>query len=319
MSKSLGNVVDPLKMMEQYGADIIRLWVMLSDYNEDIRIGKDTLKNTSDLYRRLRNTLRFLLGALDGFTAEERVDLSDERVPELERYMLHKLHEMDGLVRGYIDDYEFGKITKCLHDFCNEDLSAFYFDIRKDRLYCDRPDLFERRACRSVMAEIFQCLSAWLAPILSFTAEEAWSQRPDGVFEDADSVHLREFPKVDDAWKNDALIAKWRDVKSARKAVLEAIEPMRASKELGSSLEAAPVIATGSEDVLELSDYMADICIVSQIAVETGNEAVTINKAEGEKCERCWKVLPEVSEESGHLCHRCDDAVKHVNDDSKAA
>ncbi len=365
MSKSLGNVVDPLKMMEQYGADIIRLWVMLSDYNEDIRIGKDTLKNTSDLYRRLRNTLRFLLGALDGFTAEERVDLSDERVPELERYMLHKLHEMDGLVRGYIDDYEFGKIAKCLHDFCNEDLSAFYFDIRKDRLYCDRPDLFERRACRSVMAEIFQCLSAWLAPILSFTAEEAWSQRPDGVFEDADSVHLREFPKVDDAWKNDMLAYDWWYIISIRRAVLAAIEPHRADKAIGSSLEACPQIlitdgmlnrtvskglnpdaesessvglATSEKYLKIMKGKWADldwseVCITSSYSLNfidiMGEElfslkdvpgvGVKFQKAEGEKCERCWKVLPEVSEESGHLCHRCDDAVKHVNDDSKAA
>ena len=338
MSKSLGNVVDPLKMMEQYGADIIRLWVMLSDYNEDIRIGKDTLKNTSDLYRRLRNTLRFLLGALDGFTAEERVDLSDERVPELERYMLHKLHEMDGLVRGYIDDYEFGKIAKCLHDFCNEDLSAFYFDIRKDRLYCDRPDLFERRACRSVMAEIFQCLSAWLAPILSFTAEEAWSQRPDGVFEDADSVHLREFPILPNEWKDDTLTQDFVPYTHVRSVVCGALEVKRKENVIGSSLEAAPKIFVDSSWISALrgaysADRIAEYCIVSKVTLvdkdkETDDAykisnippvSVCFQKAEGEKCERCWKVLPEVSEESGHLCHRCDDAVKHVNDDSKAA
>ncbi len=319
MSKSLGNVVDPLKMMNQYGADIIRLWVMLSDYQEDIRIGKDTLKNTSDLYRRLRNTLRFLLGALDGFTAEERVDLTDERVPELERYMLHELTQMDEFVRGCIDNYEFGKLAKRLHDFCNQDLSAFYFDIRKDRLYCDRPDLFERRACRSVMAEIFNCLSAWIAPILSFTAEEAWSHKPEGVFDDAQSVHLRDFPSVSADWKDDALATKWADIIAARKNVLAAIEPMRASKELGSSLEAVAVINTNSDAVLAAADRMADICITSSMRVEKGESGVVIEKAEGNKCERCWKVLPEVSAETGHVCNRCADAVAAHKGDSKAA
>ncbi|MGH1456713.1 MAG: isoleucine--tRNA ligase [Alphaproteobacteria bacterium] len=313
MSKSLGNVVDPLKMMDQYGADIIRLWVMLSDYNEDIRIGKDTLKNTGDLYRRLRNTLRFLLGALDGFTAEERVDLKDEKLPELERYMLHKIHEMDEFVRGCIKNYEFGKLAKRLHDFCNEDLSAFYFDIRKDRLYCDRPDMFERKACRTVMAEIFSHLTAWLAPILSFTTEEAWSHRPQGVFDDAASIHLREFLKVDDSWENGVLAADWFEIKKIRKSVLEAIEPKRNSKELGSSLEAKPILSKVTQAPLLKKRDMAEICITAPI--EYNDEVsigIDIKKAEGSKCERCWKVLPEVTAESGHLCNRCADAVDTI-------
>ena len=318
MSKSVGNVVDPLKMMNQYGADIIRLWVMLSDYQEDIRIGKDTLKNTGDLYRRLRNSLRFLLGALDGFTGDESVDLSDERVPELERLMLHKLSEMDEFVRSSIENYEFGKLAKSLHDFCNEDLSAFYFDIRKDRLYCDSPDLFERRACRTVMAEIFNCLTAWLAPILSFTAEEAWSHRPEGVFEDAQSVHLREFSAVPSEWADDDLAGKWEAIIDVRKKVQEAIEPMRASKELGSSLEALPVIATNDDGVLSAAADMADICITSATKVDRGDDNITIVKAEGSKCERCWKVLPEVTSESGHLCNRCADTVEAMKDSEAA-
>ena len=312
MSKSLGNVVDPLKMMDQYGADIIRLWVMLSDYQEDIRIGKDTLKNTGDLYRRLRNTLRFLLGALDGFTPEERVALDDENVPELERYMLHKLHEMDGFVRECIKTYQFGKLAKRLHDFCNEDLSAFYFDIRKDRLYCDRKDQFERRACRTIMAEIFSCLTSWLAPILSFTTEEAWSHRPENVFEDAISVHLRDFPAIDDAWKNDDLVSDWEKVKYIRKKVLETIEPLRAGKVMASSLQAAPAVFVSNEDEELFSRLdMADICITAPFKTCSGAEtAVTeVLLAEGSKCERCWKVLPEVTAENGHLCNRCADAV----------
>ena len=313
MSKSLGNVVDPLKMMEQYGADIIRLWVMLSDYAEDIRIGKDTLKNTSDLYRRLRNTLRFALGSLSGFTNEERIDLDADldKLPELERYMLHLLAKMDKDVRSHVENYEFGKLAKKLHDFCNAELSAFYFDIRKDRLYCDDPASFERRACRTVMAEIFNYLSVWLAPILAFTAEEAWSHRPGNVFEDVPSIHLREFPEVPKNWRDDKLDKKWADIIAVRKSVLEAIEPMRASKELGSSLEAHPIIKTSNEHVLAMADEMADINITSVSTTETSTiEKVEIKKAEGTKCERCWKVLPEVTKETGYLCSRCADVVK---------
>ncbi len=304
MSKSLGNVVDPLKMMETYGADIIRLWVMLSDYNEDIRIGKDTLKNTSDLYRRLRNTLRFLLGALEGYTNEEAVPL-DKKIPELEQYMLHLLAEMDDFVRTSIENYEFGKLAKALHDFCNQELSAFYFDIRKDCLYCDAPDDMKRRACRTVMAEIFSHLSAWLAPILSFTTEEAWQHRPENVFEDAPSIHLRDFPEVPANWKNEALAAKWEEIITARKLVMAAIEPMRTTKELGSSLEAHAALSTTSDAVLKTADQMADICITSAAQVTSGQQGVKITKASGEKCERCWKVLPEVSAKTGHLCNRC--------------
>ncbi|MCK5373708.1 MAG: class I tRNA ligase family protein, partial [Alphaproteobacteria bacterium] len=314
MSKSVGNVVDPLKMMEQYGADIIRLWVMLSDYAEDIRIGNDALKNTSDLYRRLRNTLRFLLGSLDGFTNEERIDLSEgelSKLPELERYMLHRLAEMDAAVRSCIENYEFGKLAKMLHDFCNTELSAFYFDIRKDRLYCDDPASFERRACRTIMAEIFKFLSAWLAPMLVFTTEEAWSHRPEGVFEDAESVHLREFPEVPEEWADDSLDNKWEGIMSVRKSVLEAIEPLRASKEMGSSLAAHPVIKTSNEVVLGMAEEMADVCITSDVNVEKSeSESVEITKASGTKCERCWKVLPEVTGETGYLCKRCASVVK---------
>ncbi len=320
MSKSVGNVVDPLEMMEKYGADIIRLWVMLSDYAEDIRIGKGTLKNTGDLYRRLRNTLRFLLGALHGYTKEESVGLKGddlEKLPELERYMLHLLAKTDQHVRNHIENYEFGKLAKLLHDFCNAELSAFYFDIRKDRLYCDDPSSFKRRACRTVMAEIFNYLSAWLAPILAFTAEEAWSHKPQGVFEDLPSVHLRDFPIVPEGWGDETLDQKWNSIMTVRKTVLEAIEPMRASKELGSSLAAHPVIKTANETVLAAAQDMADICITSNATVERDTkDSVEIKKAQGSKCERCWKVLPEVSEESGHLCSRCAQVVSAL---SKAA
>ena len=313
MSKSLGNVVDPLKIMEQSGADILRLWTMTSDYAEDIRIGKDTLKNTSDLYRRIRNTLRFLLGALDGFTKAEMVEFFEDpsQLPELEQLVLHQLYEMDQKIRGYIKNYEFGKLAKELHEFCNNTLSAFYFDIRKDRLYCDDPQSFERRATRSVMAVIYNGLTAWLAPILSFTAEEAWSHRPVGVFEDVESVHLRDFPEVPASWKNDELAYQWYRIKQVREAVTAALEPRRADKTIGSSLEAAPIIRANDDykKALENKD-LADIVIVSAVKVEKGEKLeVDFEKADGEKCVRCWKVLPEVADHPDHICNRCDHVV----------
>ncbi len=306
MSKSLGNVVDPLKMMDQYGADIIRLWALLSDYSEDIRIGKDTLKMTGDLYRRIRNTLRYLLGALDGVSKADLIeDVSS--MPELEQLALHQLAEMDKKVRGYIENYEFMKMTKALHDYCNAELSSFYFDIRKDRLYCDALDSFERRASVTVMAHIFERLSAWLAPVLSFTAEEAWSHAPKDLFDEAASVHLRDFPETPASWSNEALAAKWEKIMPVRKAVLEAIEPLRKSKELGSSLEAAPVITAQDLSVFENVD-MADVCITSAVTLNAGAVGVEINKAEGSKCQRCWKITPEV-DENGDLCNRCADVM----------
>ena len=310
MSKSLGNVVDPLKMMEQYGADILRLWVMTTDYSEDIRIGKDTIKQTGDLYRRIRNTLRFLLGAMDGYTKAEAVDMAE--MPELETLMLHRLHEMDAAMRDAVEGMAFGKMAKMLHDFCNEDLSAFYFDIRKDSLYCDAPLSAKRRACRTVLAEIFSCLTAWLAPVLAFTAEEAWGYRPAGIFEDAESVHLRDFPAVLDEWRNDELAAKWVQVKAVRKRVFEAIEPLRASKELGSSLEARPVISVDEKEAAALEGLdMAEICITSQADIVTGELGVDVQKAEGGKCARCWQVLPEVGD-GQDICNRCAEAVDAV-------
>jgi isoleucyl-tRNA synthetase len=314
MSKSLGNVVDPLEIMKEHGADILRLWTVGSDYAEDIRIGKDTLKNTADLYRRIRNTFRYLLGALDGFTAEERVDLADPRVPELELLVLHQLTEIDKTLRLHIESFEFMEMAKALHEFCNNELSAFYFDIRKDRLYCDRPDSFERRATRTVMAHIFDALVTWLAPVLSFTAEEAWSHRPPGVFAEAESVHLRTFPAIPASWQNPQLAAKWALIRKVRKSVLEAIEPLRADKTLGSSLEAMPKITIGKEAMSVLAGVnMEEVCITSQIEITEGTDTIRIEKAGGEKCDRCWKVLPEVGKNKEHtaLCNRCADAVTH--------
>lgn len=316
MSKSLGNVVDPQDIMNQYGADILRLWVMTSDYSEDIRIGKDTLKNTADLYRRIRNTLRFILGALDGITAQEAKLPND--LPELERLALHRLYEMDQALRGAIQAQDYGRMAKMIHDYCNEDLSAFYFDIRKDSLYCDGIDMPRRRACRAVLVQIFSCLTAWLAPILSFTAEEAWGYAPQGLFDEVSSVHLRSFPAISAEWKNEDLATKWISVKRIRKSVTEAIEPLRASKELGSSLEAAPALTLDEQDSALVQNLdLSEICITAPISVKTGNAmTVSIAKASGGKCARCWQVLEEVNDASP-ICKRCNEALSNAA--SKAA
>ncbi len=323
MSKSVGNVVSPLDVMEEYGADILRLWVMLSDYAEDIRISEDSLKSTGDLYRRIRNTLRFLLGAMEGYTSAEQVDCKKpDEMPELEQLMLHKLYETDKKVRGHIENYEYSKLAKLLHDFCNEDLSAFYFDIRKDRLYCDRPDSYERRACRTVMAIIYYNLTAWLAPILCFTAEEAWSYRPEGVFDDLDSVHLRTMQELPDSWQNEELAEKWEKISLVRSDVLKSIEELRAEKIIRSSLEAEAVITTEQsyKSVFENVD-LSEVCITSQdsVSYEFDNTDASAQKAEGEKCVRCWKVLPEVGEQAEGVCNRCADAADWHQKNQKAA
>ena len=325
MSKSVGNVIAPQKMIDQYGADILRLWMVTTDYEEDHRIGDEIMKGTADLYRRIRNTFRFLLGALEGFSESESVDLTKDynQLPELEKLVLHQLYEMNETVQKAIADFDFGTMAKALYNFCNQNLSAFYFDIRKDRLYCDRPDLFERRACRTVMAEIFESLTAWFAPILSFTAEEAWSYRPQNVFDDVDSIHLRQFPAVTTEWQNNELAEKWKTVELIRDKVLAAIEPRRADKTIGSSLGAHPVITLPQEMADDLSDIdWAEVCITSQATVKTGNAvSVEFAMAEGQKCDRCWKILPEVGSdpEFPNLTLRDADAVRWYIQHKKAA
>ena len=328
MSKSDGNIVAPEDIIKQSGADILRLWALTSDYGEDVRIGKDAIKSTSDIYRRIRNTFRFTLGALDGFSDEERVDLHDiAALPELEQLMLHKLYAMGEEIKTDIKNYEFGKLAHKLHNFCSSELSAFYFDIRKDRLYCDRADMFERRACRSVIAEIFECLTTWFAPMLCFTCEDVWAHRPAAICPGESSIHLREFKTLPAAWRNDDLAVKWDTIKTIRRVVSGALEPKRADKTIGSSLEAHPQLHLSAGLTKLVSDIdLAEICITSQISVITSdiipedafalNDAVDIGvvfaKAEGQKCLRCWKILTDVGTDSDYpeLSARDADAVR---------
>ncbi|WP_333816409.1 isoleucine--tRNA ligase, partial [Tabrizicola sp.] len=236
MSKSLGNTVAPEEVIKDYGADILRLWVAQSDYTVDLRIGKEILKGVADSYRRLRNTMRYMLGALAGFSEAERVEPAE--MPELERWVLHRLSELDEEVRAGYAAYDFQGVFQKLFTFCTTDLSAVYFDIRKDSLYCDAPTSLTRRACRTVMDILFHRLTTWLAPVLVFTMEEVWLERFPG--EDS-SVHLVDFPETPAAWRDAALAAKWETIRDVRRVVTGALEVQRTAKVIGASLEAAPV------------------------------------------------------------------------------
>ena len=310
MSKSLGNAVDPLKVIQQSGAEIIRLWTMSCDYSEDQRIGPEIIKANTDAYRKLRNGFRFLLGNLSGFDEAEKVATAD--MPELERYMLHRLAELDTLVRENYAHFDFRKIYQALFNFMTVDLSAFYFDIRKDTLYCDPHSSVERRACRTVMDIAFHCLTRWLAPVLVFTTEEVWQSR-FGVGDD--SVHLQTFVTPEADWTDATLAAKWDKIRAIRRVVTGALEIERREKRIGSSLEAAPIVYIHDTDLQAViaGQNMADICITSQIDVrheappaeafmldDVAGVGVVPGLAQGQKCQRSWKILPEVGSVDGY-------------------
>ena len=301
MSKSLGNTIDPLKVMEQYGADIIRLWALSVDSTEDHRIGDEILKGTGDQYRKLRNTFRYLLGALDGFVG----DMGDVgEVPELEVYILALLADLDGKLRHAAENYDFNAYTRLLVDFCNEDLSAFYFDIRKDVLYCDGPDSVKRNAYRTVLDLLFHALVRYAAPVLVFTAEEVWSTRyPEGG-----SVHLLEWPQVPGVGADGA---RWAKLRELREDVMEAIEPLRREKVIRSGLEAdVTVPADAVPDGFSDAD-LAELFITASVT-RSDSEGVTVKRTGENKCGRCWRLLPSVAED-GDLCDRCEDVVTQLD------
>jgi isoleucyl-tRNA synthetase len=302
MSKSIGNVTAPQEVNDKYGADILRLWVMNSDTSEDLRIGPEILKQQAELYRRIRNTLRWILGSLDGFSDAEK--LPDDKLPELEQLILHRLSELNTLIETALRTHDWTGVYPAIHNFCATDLSAFYFDIRKDSLYCDRPDAEKRRACRTVLDILHRCLTAWLAPALPFTAEEAWQSR----FGDNVTVHATLFPKIPAAWRNEALAEKWEKIREQRAVITGAIEAMRRDKTIGSSLQAVAEISDAGRDLITSSEDWADICITSG-AVFTSMLSAHI--APGAKCERCWRVLEDVGTNAAHptLCIRCSEAV----------
>jgi isoleucyl-tRNA synthetase len=302
MSKSLGNVVTPQEVIKQSGADILRLWVVSSDYSEDLRLGKTILQTNIDAYRKLRNSLRWMLGTL-GHDAGDTIAFAD--MPELERLMLHRLHELDKVVRKGYDDFDFKRVSRALIDFMSIELSAFYFDIRKDALYCDAPSSLRRKASIQVVRTLFDHLVTWLAPMLPFTMEEAWLSRHPG----ARSVHLEQFRTVDPLWADEALAARWQTVRRIRRVVTGALEEERRAKRIGSSLEAAPVVYIADAEMRALAQSLdfAEIAITSGLAIsgeaapagafalpDTPGVAVVPALAEGQKCARSWKITRDV-------------------------
>jgi isoleucyl-tRNA synthetase len=311
MSKSIGNVTAPQEVNDKYGADILRLWVMNSDTSEDLRIGPEILKQQAELYRRIRNTLRWILGSLDGFTDSEK--LPEEQFPELEQLILHRLAELNTLIETALRTHDWTGVYPAIHNFCATDLSAFYFDIRKDSLYCDRPDSEKRRACRTVLDILHRFLTVWLAPALPFTAEEAWQCR----YGTESSVHMTQFPNIPypipfqgipNLWRDQALAEKWDKIREHRSGVTGAIELWRRDKTIGSSLQATAVLSPEAQALIGDKDTWADICITSGAEFGDTNAAAI---APGTKCERCWRVLEEVGTNAVHptLCIRCCEAI----------
>jgi isoleucyl-tRNA synthetase len=330
MSKSLGNVLAPNEIGKKYGMEILRLWAAAQDFTDDLRISEEILQTSVDAYRKMRNTMRYLLGALHGY--DETVEhLPLERMPSLERWVLHRLHELDELVKAGYAAYDFKKVYAALFNFCVVDLSAFYLDVRKDSLYCDRPDSDRRRACRTVMHEVFMRLTAWLAPIMPFTMEEVWLSRFPSEDE---SVHFRTFPKTPSSWHNGALAENWRTIRRLRRVVNGALEVERREKRIGSSLEAAPRVhvtdpayrAAMSAEAPggKVDDFLAEIAITSQAYLVDGaadgeafrlddvaDVAVIPGRAEGQKCARSWKYDPAIGSDARYpdITPRDADAV----------
>ncbi len=328
MSKSRGDAVSPQTITHTMGADILRLWVVSSDYYEDLRVGPEILKRQQDIYRRYRNTLRYLLGALEGFSNDEKIAYN--QMPELEKWVLHRLYEIDQKVREASNSYAFQALYTEIHNFCAADLSAFYFDIRKDSLYCDHPEDPKRRATRTVMDLIFECLTNWLAPVLCFTAEETWLSRYPSQ---EGSVHFELFPSLPFAWNAPALAEKYEGLRNIRKVMTGALEVARAHKKIGSSLQAQlKVFLTPSFKPFIEGIDLAELSITSKVEVlethvlpeeiltldEVPELGVRVELAAGEKCARCWKVLPEVGKvtTSPDLCQRCTNVVKRMDDAS---
>lgn len=302
MSKSKGNTVTPQEIMGQSGADILRLWAMTTDYWEDQRLGKANIQTNIDAYRKLRNSIRWMLGTLS-HDEGETVAFAD--MPELEQLMLHRLVELDVLVRQGYDAFDFKRITRALIDFANVELSAFYFDIRKDALYCDAPSSIRRKASLQVVRTVFDCLSCWLAPMLPFTMEEAWLERHP----DSQSIHLEQFPEVPAAWRNDTLNAKWKKIRAVRRVVTGALEIERREKRIGSSLEAAPIVHVTDKDLLAALEGqdVAEISITSGLVLsqdagpadafrldDVAGVSVVPALATGKKCARSWRMTDDV-------------------------
>jgi isoleucyl-tRNA synthetase len=331
MSKSKGNTLSPQDVSKLNGSEILRLWVASADYSGDVRFGPGIVQSAVESYRKLRNTMRFLLGNLAHYSPEQRVAYAD--MPELERFMLHRMWELDGVVRKAYENFDFKRVFSTLFNFCTGDLSALYFDIRKDALYCDAASSLKRRAALTVLDELFGCLTTWLAPILCFTSEEAYLSR---FPETKGSVHLQTFPEIPAEWRDDGLAAKWLTIWKIRQVVTGALEVERREKRIGSSLEAAPIIHVTDPALFEVADGedWAEIAITSAATLtsskapeiafrldEVAGVAVVPGLAKGRKCARSWKVLPDVGADRDFpdLSPRDAAAVREFDANQRAA
>jgi isoleucyl-tRNA synthetase len=315
MSKSLGNTMAPDDILNKYGVDILRLWVVASDYYDDLKLDNAILQAQTDSYRRIRNTLRYLIGNLYEFKENEKIDVAE--FPELEKFILHRLWEIDQIIQDCISSYNFHLMFTTLLNFCSNDLSSFYFDIRKDTIYCDSFNSKKRRAARTLLDILFNFIVRWLAPFLVFTCEEAWKSKGNGS-----SIHLEEFFKTEIKFKNDVIAKKWEKVKDVRKVITGALEVKRADKTIGSSLESHIDIYLSKEinSIIENID-MAEMAITSSATIVAGDKyssgfsiddikdvVVDVKKAKGAKCQRCWKFDSEIN--SGDICKRCSVVIK---------
>jgi isoleucyl-tRNA synthetase len=319
MSKSIGNVISPQEIIKKSGSDILRLWVAMTDTTEDVRISPEVLKGVSESYRRLRNTIRFTIGALNDFSESE--SMKKESIPELDRWVLHRLKELDLLLKKSVKNYTFQSFYSELNTFCSSDLSAFYFDIRKDTLYCDEYNNETRKSTRTVLYEIFKCLTAWLAPVICYTAEEAWLAH-NGT-DNEDSIHMKQFPEIPEEWLDNNLNQKWTVIRKIRRIVNGALELARQDKIIGSSLEAEIKLYINNNEYLSLTNEIniEEIAIVSKSHVLEGYNIegsykedglqgieIVVSKAKGHKCARCWKIDENIMD--GPLCDRCNKVVK---------
>jgi len=310
-SKSLGNVVDPLKVCDQMGADILRLWVSSADYRNDLASSDSIMKQVSDTYRKIRNTVRYLLGNLSDFDATKDM-VSYENMVEIDKFALDKLANLIEKYTEAFDNYEFHVAYHALHKFCTVDMSAFYLDIIKVRLYCDTKDGLERRSAQSAMWEILNAITILMAPVLSFTAEEIWQYLPSS--KNQPYAMLSDWPKAKDEWKNPDLAAKWDKLISFRDEALKPLEQARSEKLIGQSLEARIIIHANKDEYSWLSEYegyIPELLIVSQAELyldDTKALTFEVVKASGTKCPRCW-CYHEDNDPDG-LCPRCQKVVK---------
>jgi len=319
MSKSIGNVISPDEIINKYGADILRIWVVASDYSEDLKIDNQIINYQIDSYRKIRNTIRFLLGNLNNFSVNEAVEL--EQMPDLEKYILNKVSQMNTELKSLVQKHDYHGIFVKLLNFCTLDLSAFYFDIRKDSLYCDGKDSLKRRSVSTCLHILFDFLSKWFSPIISFTSEEAWQSRHQ---DNSTSILSQTITDKDFTYSYSNLEKIFDELKRVRKSVTAALEIKRNEKLIGSSLQAKAIIYIPSEikQILSTLD-LAEMCIVSGVEIKDIAEKtpssmnfeeedifVDISLAEGDKCQRCWTILPEVKDNQDHLCSRCDNVWK---------